>query len=147
MAKYIVFPAKVWPVVVRSLRLRHTWQDRHMERALSAAIELLDVKEPDIAAIRAKLEEAYGLATPNHSNPGGWKFEVNVAESYAVEARVVDVDELTALQRAALDEVNATSSYVTDRQRTVPDEVEIAEALRQAEEAGMLHGMRGHKHP
>lgn len=142
MAKYIVFPAKVWPLVVRSLRLRSTWQDRHMERTLSAAIEMLREKPIDTAALEAKLMEAYGHLNPNPANPGGWKFEVNAAESYAAEVKVVDIDALTPLQRAALDEVNATSSYVNDRHRTDPDEVETAGLIQQAEEAGMLHGIR-----
>lgn len=142
MAKYVVFPAKVWPLVVRSLRLRSTWQDRHMERTLSEAIEMLREKPIDTAALETKLMEAYARLNPNPANPGGWKFEVNVAESYAVEVKVVDIDALTPLQRAALDEVNATSSYVTDRQRTDPNEEETAGLIQQAEEAGMLNGIR-----
>jgi hypothetical protein len=113
-----------------------------MERTLSEAIEMLREKPMDAAALEAKLREAYTHLTPNSSNPGGWFFEVNVAESYAVEVKVVDIDALTPLQRAALDEVNATASYVTDRQRTDPNEEETAGLIQQAEEAGMLHGMR-----
>jgi len=145
MAKYVVFPAKVWPLVVRSLRLRNTWQDRHMERTLSEAIEMLGERVIDTAALRTKLMEAYSHLSPNPANPGGWKFEVGVAESYAVEVKVVDIDALTPLQRAALDEVNATSSYVTDRQRTDPNEEETAGLIEQAEEAGMLHGIRAER--
>lgn len=141
--RFIVFKFEDWPLAVYYLRRRYSWREDDLLTTVDHVIEVLEGEAPDPKALAALLKQAVVNYEPPAHNPMRWAFAVNVAESMATRAHVVDIKNMTAVQQAVLEELGATRSHRSGFPAS-PDQKNRASALEDAHAQDMLGGLDAH---